>query len=245
MLELVAHRGYAKRFPENTLAALAAAVVAGARYVEVDVQMTEDGVPVLFHDHDCQRLCGMPGAIADYDWAQVSAFGVAWPPGHAAAPVPVARLADLAGLLAAHPQVTAFVEIKREAIGRFGSARVIEAVHRLLAPVLAQTVLISFSRPALKVARPLWPAIGLVTERYRDFRARGSVALAPEYHFCDAQGLPQRGPLGHKGTTLVVYEIDSARDARALEARGVRFVETFAMAELAAALKEPHHEREL
>ena len=235
MLELVAHRGYARRFPENTLAALKGAVAAGARFVEVDVQLTADRVPVLFHDHDCRRLCGAPGTIDNYDSAGLARLAVA-APGGSGAPAPIARVADLAAFLAAHPAVTAFVEIKRDAIRRFGSRLVVQAVHALLGPVLSQTVLISFSRRALKAARPLWPRIGLVTARYRDFRARDRAALAPEYHFCDAEGLPRRGRLGHAGSILVVYEVDDAQQARALEGRGVRLVETFAYAELAVAL---------
>ena len=35
---LVAHRGYPARLPENTLPSIKAALQAGARYVEVDVQ---------------------------------------------------------------------------------------------------------------------------------------------------------------------------------------------------------------
>ncbi|RCN58252.1 glycerophosphodiester phosphodiesterase family protein [Acidiferrobacter thiooxydans] len=247
MLELVAHRGYARCFPENTLAALEGAVAAGARYVEVDVQLTADAVPVLFHDRDCRRLCGLPGAIDDYDWAQAATFTLSWPEGCGGAhtPIPLARVTDLARFLAAHPAVTAFVEIKHEAVRRLGARPVVQAVHGLLAPVLAQTVLISFSRPALAVARELWPTIGLVTRRYREFCARSTAALAPEYHFCDIKGLPRHGRLGHPRTTLVVYEVDEAREARALEARGVRFIETFAVAELAAALRMPVRERPL
>ncbi len=239
MLELVAHRGYARRFPENTLAALEGAVAAGARYIEVDVQMTRDGVPVLFHDRDCRRLCGVEGAIADYDLAAVATFSVSWPEAAVASRpvVPVARVAELAAFLASHPALTVFVEIKREAARRFGPGRVVRAVHDILKPVLAQTVLISFSRPVLVAARALWPAIGLVTKRYRDFRVSDRAALAPEYHFCDVDGLPRRGLLGHEGSTLVVYEVDDAPHTRALQARGVRFIETFAFAELAQALE--------
>jgi glycerophosphoryl diester phosphodiesterase len=51
---IVAHRGYAFRYPENTLEAFQAAVDAGAKWVEVDVQL-RDGVPVLAHD------AGVPG----------------------------------------------------------------------------------------------------------------------------------------------------------------------------------------
>ena len=39
-LRLIAHRGYAARYPENTRESLAAAVEAGARYIEFDVQLT-------------------------------------------------------------------------------------------------------------------------------------------------------------------------------------------------------------
>lgn len=238
MVELVAHRGYAHRYPENTLVALEAAVAAGARSVEVDVQLTSDRVPVLFHDHDCQRLCGVPGAIDERPYAAVRALSVSWPErfGTRFAGNPLASLADLAAFLARYPHVTAFVEIKRQAIKRFGAAVVLPATYALLQPVLAQTVLISFSLPALRVARGLWPRIGVVTRRYRQFESRSVQSLTPEYHFCDKDGLPARGPLGHEGSTLAVYEVDCAASARALALRGVALVETFAIAELAFAL---------
>ena len=46
----VAHRGASDEAPENTVAALARAVADGAHVVEVDVQRSKDGVPVLVHD---------------------------------------------------------------------------------------------------------------------------------------------------------------------------------------------------
>ena len=57
-LRLVAHRGYPRRYPENTLLSLLAALEAGAEFVEFDVQMTADGVPVLLHDADLRRTGG-------------------------------------------------------------------------------------------------------------------------------------------------------------------------------------------
>ncbi|MBN8883806.1 MAG: esterase, partial [Salana multivorans] len=47
---VLAHRGDADHAPENTLAAFRAAVAAGARGVETDVQLSADGVPLLLHD---------------------------------------------------------------------------------------------------------------------------------------------------------------------------------------------------
>ncbi|QKW23503.1 glycerophosphodiester phosphodiesterase [Kitasatospora sp. NA04385] len=52
----VAHRGDPYLHRENTLPAVNAALAAGADAVEVDVQLTRDGVPVLLHDHTLERL---------------------------------------------------------------------------------------------------------------------------------------------------------------------------------------------
>lgn len=49
-IRVFAHRGLALGVPENTLSAFSAAVAAGADYVETDVHVTRDGVPVLHHD---------------------------------------------------------------------------------------------------------------------------------------------------------------------------------------------------
>lgn len=62
---LVAHRGYAARYPENTRESLAAAVSVGAEFVEFDIQLSADGVPVLLHDADLDRTAGRRGTVFD------------------------------------------------------------------------------------------------------------------------------------------------------------------------------------
>jgi glycerophosphoryl diester phosphodiesterase len=49
-VEIIAHRGFSARAPENTLSALEAAIQAGADSVEFDLQTAACGTPVLFHD---------------------------------------------------------------------------------------------------------------------------------------------------------------------------------------------------
>jgi len=53
-----AHRGLATDAPENTLLAFAAALAAGASYVETDVHASADGVAIISHDPDLKRLAG-------------------------------------------------------------------------------------------------------------------------------------------------------------------------------------------
>jgi len=56
---LIGHRGAAAHAPENTLAGLAKAKSLGVAWVEFDVMLTRDGVPVLLHDESLQRTTGL------------------------------------------------------------------------------------------------------------------------------------------------------------------------------------------
>lgn len=72
----IAHRGLHNRANgviENTASAFEAAI-AGNFAIECDVQLTSDGVPVIFHDDDMQRLLGKAGAVADATAADVTAL---------------------------------------------------------------------------------------------------------------------------------------------------------------------------
>ena len=62
---LVAHRGYSGRYPENTLLAYQAAYQYGARYMELDLQLTSDRVPVLHHDASLLRMAGIDDDVRD------------------------------------------------------------------------------------------------------------------------------------------------------------------------------------
>lgn len=60
----IAHRGlHEPGVPENSLAAIEAAVDAGYA-VEVDIRLSADDVPVVFHDETLDRMTGQPGKLA-------------------------------------------------------------------------------------------------------------------------------------------------------------------------------------
>lgn len=64
-LTAVGHRGDPYRVRENTLPSIRSAFDRGADAVEIDVRMTRDGVPVLLHDEDLQRLWGHDVRLED------------------------------------------------------------------------------------------------------------------------------------------------------------------------------------
>ena len=60
----VAHRGASARAPENTLAAFREAIRLGADAIELDVQLSADGVPMVIHDDTVDRTTNGHGAVA-------------------------------------------------------------------------------------------------------------------------------------------------------------------------------------
>ncbi|MBQ9768553.1 MAG: glycerophosphoryl diester phosphodiesterase membrane domain-containing protein [Lachnospiraceae bacterium] len=71
---ITAHRGASDAAPENTLAAVSLAVEEGADYVEIDVRMTADGVPVLLHDQALFRTTRVLDDIENVTYAEVSEY---------------------------------------------------------------------------------------------------------------------------------------------------------------------------
>lgn len=71
-----AHRGLhdnASEAPENSMAAFKKAVKAGYG-IEMDVQLTKDKVPVVFHDFTLERICGKEGKVCDYTFQELRDF---------------------------------------------------------------------------------------------------------------------------------------------------------------------------
>ena len=69
-----AHRGASEYCPENTLLSFYTGIYMGANGIETDVQMTKDGVAVLFHDDTIERMMKKPGKVADYTYGELRTF---------------------------------------------------------------------------------------------------------------------------------------------------------------------------
>jgi glycerophosphoryl diester phosphodiesterase len=73
---IYAHRGLAHEAPENSFAAFDAALAAGVDGFELDVRLTRDEVPVVFHDPDLRRMAGRPERIAELPFRELSAIPI-------------------------------------------------------------------------------------------------------------------------------------------------------------------------
>lgn len=73
---LYAHRGLhdnETEAPENSMAAFQKAVEGGYG-IELDIQLTKDKIPVVFHDFTLKRICGAEGKVCDYTYEELQQF---------------------------------------------------------------------------------------------------------------------------------------------------------------------------
>lgn len=70
-MKLFAHRGASDQFPENTLLAFKEAIKVGARFFEFDIHKTKDGVFVVCHDEQIDRVSNGNLYIAESDFEEL------------------------------------------------------------------------------------------------------------------------------------------------------------------------------
>ncbi|QTX05094.1 glycerophosphodiester phosphodiesterase [Agromyces archimandritae] len=161
---IVGHRGDRAEAPENTMPALEAGLDGPMAFIETDVRLSRDGVPVLIHDGDLERVAGRPGRVADATAAELASTDVGswYSPAYAGVGVP--QLDELLEALAVRPHARALLELKGDWTAEQvrGIAAAVEE-----AGVRSQVVLQSFSLAAVESAQraaPFLPRILLMRE---------------------------------------------------------------------------------
>mgnify|MGYP001949226694 CR=1 FL=1 len=153
---VIGHRGAAGLAPENTMVSLRRARLEGARWVEFDVMLSRDGVPLLFHDDTLNRTTNGKGLIAKHDFKDLRELDAGSWFNAAFAGERIPSFAETIEMLATEG-LGANVEIKPTP----GRAReTAEAACRMITenwPVSIKLVISSFEQDAMAVARDMLP----------------------------------------------------------------------------------------
>lgn len=239
--DVIAQRGNVADYPENTLPALRSALDLGARHIEFDVQLSADRHPVLLNDSNLQRVAGVNRNVLEMTCQELAEIPVTEPERfqqkHMDIGIPT--LAQAVSLLATHPAVTAFVEIKRASLRGFGAEIVVRKICEVLKPVASQCVLVSADFTAIHHVRRLSSfKIGWILSEYSSLSALKSEALVPDYLLCDQQLLTQTASQLWRGPwRWVIGNVTSRGEAAEVAARGARLVSTLSFRQLVTELK--------
>jgi len=228
--EIIAHRGYSARAPENTLAALDAAVSAGADAVEFDIQTGGDGTPVLFHDAMLSRTSNGAGPVRRRSLSQMQALDAGTWFGAEFAGEKIPSLAEAFAHLG-----TRIGRIYAEVKG----FRELEDVDRMVhiaesAGALGRTVFISMNWTLLDRMRTTMPglAIGYIVHEGAQVdeaieRATGDAAAMIDF---DAKlVLADPGAAGRAqtaGIDLAVWTVDDPEQATRIRELGIHRITT-------------------
>ena len=227
---LVAHRGYQRLYPENTLLSYQKAIDAGALNLETDILLSADLQPVLYHDPRLQRVSGRAGKLNDLSLQQLSTVPAYEPKrlGKEFINETVAPLSAFAELLRKYPQVTAYIEIKKEAIDFAGVAATFLALNHCLKAVANQCHLISFDYSFIAYARHQgWHRCGIVLHHWKDIDKPYIQTMKPDTIFCKYQKIPKKAKLSEIAAEIIPYEIDDPQRALYWLDRGATKIETF------------------
>lgn len=72
------HRGYCAKYPENTLISFEAAIDLGVDAFEFDVWLAKDKTPVVIHDGNCRRTCGVDRHVRDMTIDEIKSIEAAY-----------------------------------------------------------------------------------------------------------------------------------------------------------------------
>lgn len=241
--QLIGHRGARAHAPENTLCGLEEARRQGARWVEIDVQLTADGVPVLAHDEDLSRCCGRPERLEALDAATLATVDATQGWNGAFPPEPPPRLAAVLDRCLAY-DIGLNIELKlhRPQQGPPLVAAVAKAVAAHWPSGRPGLLLSSFDHDALAAAAQAMPELprGALFEAPLPADWRRCLALcSPSALHLNARSLSPARIAALRaacGLPLLAYTVNDPRQAARLLEGGLTAVFTDRPAALAARL---------
>lgn len=225
--KVIGHRGAMAYAPENTLEGFREAKRRGAAWVEIDVKLTADNVPILMHDDSLKRTMGVDRLAKEMKRAELPA----------AVPTFEAAIACFQEL-----GLGCNVEIKsckgREA--ETGRA-VVAALRKFWPASLPAPLLSSFKDESLKAAKETAPEYAralLTSELGEDWQARAKAVGAAGMNV-GGRKLKVLGITAIKraGYTLSVWTVNDPEDARAFVGAGADCIITDRPDTIIAALK--------
>jgi glycerophosphoryl diester phosphodiesterase len=199
---VIAHRGASWDERENTLPAFERAIALGADYIELDVQMSSDGVPVVFHDAELGRSTPLSGPVRRRLAGELAEIGIP-------------LLDDVLELT--RGRIDLMVELKNAHLYRR-----FPFVERSVAHLSASDVVLSFQRRALLATRRERPDLRLLQHVGFGVPIRSAATYAWGAGFWDGLVTPVGLARARSaGLVTTVYTVNDPERMRYLAGLGV------------------------
>jgi len=226
---LVAHRGDMSTYPENSLLALQAAAKLGFSYIELDVQFSKDLTPFVIHDENLVRTTSIDKNVYESTTKELLSHKLLWPleDDESQALLSLATLEKTIEVLNNFPEITLFVEIKRQAVNHLDLDIVVDTVLKDLENAKFKFVIISFVKEIVEyVQQKEKYASGWVLSKYDQVDQAIANEMQPDYLFCNVKKVNKPSELWQGPWKWALYDIKNPTFAYELLEQGVDLVET-------------------
>ena len=226
----VAHRGYSGKFPENTLIAYQAAYAYGARWMECDIQLTKDMVPIVHHDENLLRMSGFDADIRELKAKKLTQYSAHYPDkfGNEFITNPFCTLKELSRWMKQHKDVRMFVEIKKHSIETFGIQNTMKAVYKVIKSIKKQCIIISFDSHIVDYAKQKYGLQnGWVIPEWSTKCQQTATEIQPNFLFSNKNIMPSNVKDWWQASwQWANYNVDDIDELPRWVATGIPFIET-------------------
>lgn len=226
---LIAHRGDMTSYPENSLMAIQVAVNLEFTYIEIDIQLSKDTVPIVIHDDNLQRTVGINKNIRDLTANEINTYLVNHPnqQNDDLALFRVPTLQAVIEKLNNYPKIILFVEIKRQSIEYFGLRETLDAVLIELKQANFEVVIISFVADVVShIQLQGIYSVGWVVTEFDQVHQQQAQLMKPDYLFCNVYKINDPSNLWQGSWQWALYDLRDPTYANALLTQGVSLIET-------------------
>lgn len=228
MTKIVAHRGFCREYPENTMLAFHKAVEVDCDGIELDVQLTADGEVVIIHDESVDRTTDGKGLVRDKTLMQLRALNA-----HGAFPcmfdfMPIPTLREYLAYMADKRQFTN-LELKNSI---FDYPQLEEKAIALIQEYALESrcSFSSFNHFSMVRCKKLAPAMptGLLSSSWivnagAYGRSLGADFINPVYSFCTPENVAE---VQAQGLNCNPWTVNNPEHMRILAALGVESIIT-------------------
>lgn len=226
MMNILAHRGYSAKYPENTLIAFEEAAKLDVWGVEFDVHLTKDHQIVVIHDEKINRTSNGKGFVKDMTLEELRAFdfGAWFAPEFAGQQIPT--LAEVLNVFkSTHHQIN--IEIKSDIFEYPGiEALIASEIHAF--GLEQRVILSSFNHESIARFQQILPNVktallfaSLVMNLEEYVKMFGCEAIHIPYYY-GMRSIVQQAI--NNGVVVRAYTVNDGRVAKQMEALGVEAV---------------------
>ncbi len=226
---IVGHRGFPSCYPENSLAGINTALQLGLKAIEIDIQLTRDGIPIVFHDTRFDRVANFCGSIFNFSYRELCNISIHEPDRFLLKyyPTPILSLENFCRGFFSY-DFELFIEIKQESYSVLNKKNYADSVIKASNLFSKNRIIISYDDDILAYIKNKYKLpVGIILNEYSPESYLSVKELKPNFVICNFKKLRNVERLWEINGSWFIYDIVNQQDAIFWKQLGVKYLESW------------------